>query len=136
VTSPALTVLIVSTEPIIGALVALYVQLHEYRAVLADERHSPQDEVNRSGAHLIIVDVDHHDGFSPEFVRRQRAAGRRVIAFSPKLLGSEVRERAATMGLLSFALPIEPQQFREVLDSAASTIPPSARPSPAPEARA
>jgi DNA-binding response OmpR family regulator len=130
------TVLIVSTEPIIGALLALYVEVHNYRAVLADERKSPESEVQQSGASLILVDVDHRDGFSPAFVARQRSAGRRVIAFSPKYLANEVRERAATLQLPSFALPIEPEQFRALLDEAASRTTASTRRAIAPESRA
>lgn len=109
-------VLIVSTDPIIGALLGLYVEFHDYRARYPSPDQSPSEAVAQSGATIIVVDVDHRDGFSPEFVQRQRAAGRRVIAFSPKLSDGEVRDRASALQLPSFAMPIDAAAFRVILD--------------------
>jgi DNA-binding response OmpR family regulator len=118
------TVLIISTEPIIGALLAVYVELHHYRATLAEEQQSPDEAAAECGASLILVDIDHPDAFSLAFVERQRAAGRRVVAFSPKMFADEVNERAARLNIPAFALPIDVADFGAVLAAADSTAPP------------
>lgn len=116
-----LTVLIISTEPVIGALLTLYVEAQRYRAVLAEESERPADAVARSGATVILVDADHHDGCSPAFVARQQASGRRVIAFSPKMGPPELEQRVAHLHVPWFTLPLKSEQFGTVLAEALGT---------------
>ena len=118
-----LTVLIVSTDPVIGALLALYVEVHQYRAAVLEEGEPPATAVTRSDARILIVDVEHRDGFTPAFIAGQRAAGRRVIAFSPKLLLQEVRQRAEVLDIEAFAMPLDAVHFKAMLEDAAAAAP-------------
>jgi DNA-binding response OmpR family regulator len=108
--------LIVSTDAMIGALLGVYAEAAGYRAAFDDGDRSPADAVGRYRPTVILVDVDHRDGFSPAFIRRQQEAGIPVIAFSPRRERHEVEQRARAFGLPSFALPIELSGFRGVLE--------------------
>ena len=122
-----LTVLIISTEPVIGALLTLYVEANRYRAVLArGGRATSRRAVARSGATVILVDVDHRDGYSPAFVAQQQASGRQVIAFSPKMGPPELEQRVAHLHVPWFTLPLKSEQFGTVLAEARRGLTPDA----------
>jgi DNA-binding response OmpR family regulator len=116
------TVLIISTEPVIGALLTLYVEACGHRAVLAEEGERPADAVARSGATVILVDVDHRDGCSPTFIAQQQAAGRPVIAFSPTTLAPERLLRVDRLSVPWVALPLPGDEFGTVLNDARSAL--------------
>ncbi len=114
-TEPA-TVLIVSTDWMIGALVSAYVEREGFRAVVYDRRRgSASDAVERHQPELIIVDVDHPDGFSQAFVREQRVRGTQVVVFSPGRFADDVRIIAEQSTLPWFGMPIELDQLRRAL---------------------
>jgi len=117
-----LTVLIVSTDAIIGALLALHAEVHGYRAVVAEDDETPNTAVARCSPRIILVDLDRSDAFSPTFVAQQRAAGRCVIAFSPKRLAAEVRAQAEGFSLQFFAMPVDVTGFKTMLDDAATSV--------------
>ncbi len=118
------TVLIISTDPVIGALLTVYVDGNRCRAVLADEGERPANAVRRSGASVILVDLDHRDGCSPAFIAPQQAAGRPVIAFSPTTLAPERRLRVDRLSVPWVALPLAGEEFGTVLDDAAAALRP------------
>jgi DNA-binding NtrC family response regulator len=119
-----LTVLIVSTDAVIGALLALYVEAYGHRAVLADEGERPADAIARSGATVILVDADRPDCCSSAFVAEQRAAGRRVIAYSPSMLAHELRQRVERLRVPWLSMPLEGERFGALLKDAAAAARP------------
>jgi DNA-binding response OmpR family regulator len=119
------TVLILSADPVIGALLGVYVELFEYRATYAEVSQSGDDAVARSKPDIILVDLEHPDGASRSFVDRQRAGARSVVAFSSRAAEDEVARDAAGLGVPFFAMPIDSTTFRVVLDRASrSSRPP------------
>ena len=110
------TVLIVSTDSPTATLLGAFAEVEGYDVEIHDDaREAPVAAIRRSHPHLILVDIDHPDGFAPEFLDQLREDGIPAIAFSPGRLTSEVLERARPYGLPTITLPIEPAAFAAVL---------------------
>lgn len=113
------TVLIVSTDSPTATLLGAFAEVEGYEVSIHDDaRESPHAAIDRSRPDLILIDIDHPDGFAPEFLERLRKSGIRAVAFSPGRLTSEVRERAEPYGLPTITLPIDPAAFRAQLRQA------------------
>jgi len=110
------TVLIVSTDAPTATLLGAFAEVQGYDVEIhEDARETPVAAIHRSHPHLILVDIDHPDGFAPEFLARLRQNGIPAVAFSPGRLTSEVIERAKPYGLPTITLPIDPPTFAAVL---------------------
>ncbi len=113
------TVLIVSTDSPTATLLGAFAEVEGYEVFIHDDaRESPHAAIQRARPDLILLDIDHPDGFAPDFLGELRALGVRAIAFSPGRLMSEVRERAEPYGLPTITLPIDPPSLRAVLRQA------------------
>lgn len=112
------TVLILSTEPIVGALLGIYAELHAYRPVFAGPSQTSDDAVAQSNPSIIVLDLEYRDGVSAAFVSQQRAAGRSVIAFSSRASADEVVRRANRLGVPCFLMPIDAAGFDAALNRA------------------
>jgi DNA-binding NtrC family response regulator len=117
--TPAI-VLIVSTLPIIESLLGTYVALQGNQAAFRDGHgESAQEAVDRHRPQLIIVDVEHQDGFSPAaFIQRQRDRGIPVLAFSGSRDEADIRAAAEPYKIPWFALPIEQTRFAAIVAAA------------------
>src|SRR5262249_33848936 len=110
------TVLIVSTDSPTATLLGAFAEVEGYSVEIHDDaRESPDDAVSRARPHFILMDIDHPDGFAPEFLEQLRAIGIPAVAFSPGRLTSEVLERARPYNLPTITLPIDPASFAAVL---------------------
>jgi DNA-binding response OmpR family regulator len=110
------TVLIVSTDVPTATLLGAFAEVEGYDVTIHDDpRESPGAAVKRTNPEIILIDIDHPDGFVPEFLAALRDAGVAAVAFSPGRLTSEVRERAEPYGLPTITLPIDPATFGAVL---------------------
>ena len=113
------TVLIVSTDSPTAALLGAFAQVEGYEVRIHDDpRESPHAAIVRARPDVVLIDIDHPDGFAPEFLGYLRAEGVRAVAFSPGRLTSEVRERAEPYGLPTITLPIDSATFRALLRQA------------------
>jgi DNA-binding response OmpR family regulator len=116
-----LTVLIVSTDSPTAILLGAFAEVEGYNVEIHDDaREMPEDAIRRSRPHLILIDIDHPDGFAPEFLQGLEREGISAVAFSPGRLTSEVLERAQPYGLPMITLPIDPGAFAAVLRRARS----------------
>ena len=111
-------VLIVSTDPVISALLGLLVEAEEHRPVYDHGDESPQAALNRHQPRLALVDVEHRDGFSPEFLAHAEREGVRIVAFGHRHPPSELRQRAETRDLPWLALPTDRSTFGRTLAEA------------------
>lgn len=112
------TALVISTDPMTAALLGLLLQLEHYHAVFHEGEEAVAVVFDRVHPTLILVDVDHPDGFSEAFTIYAREAGARVLAFSPGRLREDVRDLAMARHLAWFALPIDRATFATALASA------------------
>jgi DNA-binding response OmpR family regulator len=106
-----------------AALLAAFAELERYTVTLHDnEGESPHEALARSQPALVLVDIDHHDGFAPAFLDQLRASGIAVVAFSPGRLEIEVRDRVEPLGLAWLPMPVERSTFRDVLQRARAVV--------------
>ena len=113
------TVLIVSTDSPTATLLGAFAEVEGYEVSIHDDaRESPHAAIRRSRPDLILIDIDHPDGFAPDFLGHVRTEGIRAVAFSPGRLTSEVHERAEPYGLPTITLPVDPAAFRALLRQA------------------
>jgi CheY-like chemotaxis protein len=110
------TVLIVSTDSATATLLGAFAEVEGYHVTIHDDaRETPDNALKRSRPEIILIDIDHPDGFAPEFLGVLREQGIAAVAFSPGRLTSEVLERAEPYGLPMITLPIDPGAFGAVL---------------------
>jgi DNA-binding response OmpR family regulator len=110
--------LIISTDPLVAALLGAWAELERYRPVFDQGGESPQAAVERHRPALLLVDVEHRDGASDEFLRRQREAGRPVVLYGSGRTREDVRARAERHGLGWLVLPADRTAFADTLAKA------------------
>jgi DNA-binding response OmpR family regulator len=115
---PPVTALVISTDPMTAALLGLLLELESYHVVYHEGEEALAVLFDRVRPVMVLVDVDHPDGFSEAFTAYVRDAGGRVLAFSPGRLRDDVRELATARQLPWFALPIDRATFAAALASA------------------
>jgi DNA-binding response OmpR family regulator len=110
------TVLIVSTDSPTATLLGAFAEVEGYQVEIHDDvRETPHAAVRRANPQVILIDIDHPDGFAPDFLEHLKREGIPAVAFSPGRLTSEVEERARPFGLRMITLPIDPAGFASVL---------------------
>ena len=116
-------VLVVSTDPVIGGLVGLLVELDGQRPVFDEGYESPQAALTHYQPRLVLVDVEHRDGFSPAFLAHAEREGVRVVAFGHRHPAGEVERRAAECGVRYVLLPPDLATFQRTLAEALGAAP-------------
>jgi CheY-like chemotaxis protein len=107
--------LVISTDPLTAALLGLLLQLEQVPVVYEVGDEVLQALFDRVRPTLVLVDVDHPDGFSDVFMAHAQERGARVVAYSPRRLMEDVRESAAARGVGWFALPTVRATFAAVI---------------------
>ena len=107
--------LIISTDPVVAALLGAWAELARYRPVFDQGGETPQVAVERHRPALLLVDIEHRDGASDEFLARQREAGRPVVLYGSGRTRDDVRARAERHGLEWLVLPTERGAFADAL---------------------
>jgi DNA-binding response OmpR family regulator len=110
------TVLILSEDPVIGALLGVYVMFAGHRALFADPGQAGDAATEQCDPTIILVDLEHRDGVTDSFMARQLAVGRGVIVFSSSGPSDQVRVRARRLGAASVEMPVEVADFVPVLN--------------------
>ena len=108
-------VLIVSTDPVVGALLGSLAELQGYSVAFDDGHESPWAAVSHHRPKLLLVDVDHRDGASDAFLEDMREAGIPVILYGPRQVPPKVRARAQECALPWLTLPVGHQEFSRTL---------------------
>lgn len=115
---PDLRILIVSTEPLIAALLAAWVELDGAVPLFLRPGEHVLGGIERGHPHLLLVDIGHADGAAPASLARARLAGIGVVLFSPDRRAIEVETVARKRGVPWFTLPMAREQFSSVLRTA------------------
>ena len=111
-------VLIVSTDPVVAALLGTLIELDGHLPLFPTADEPPVKALERLRPHAAIVDCDREDACGGEFLARGRSQSTGLVLFSAARLQGEVREIAARHGLPSFALPIDRAALARVLSEA------------------
>ncbi|HWZ60197.1 MAG TPA: hypothetical protein VNW46_14565 [Gemmatimonadaceae bacterium] len=112
--------LVISTDPLTAALLGLLLQVEQVPAVYHASGAEPLlAEFDRVRPTVVLVDIDHPDGFSEAFTSHAQSAGARVIVYSPARLTDEVRDRAVARGLGWFGLPTVRTTFAAAIEGRA-----------------
>ena len=114
-------VLILASEPVIAALLALLMELDGYTVDFPRSGERPEDAIARLHPPLVVC----ADGGLPEagsdlFLARASKRGH-VVLFSVLELAPLVRERAEKRGFPFFELPVDRDTLARVLDEAVAT---------------
>jgi DNA-binding response OmpR family regulator len=108
--------LVVSTDPLTAALLGLLLHLEQVPVVYETGGEALQALFDRVRPTLVLVDVDHPDGFSDAFTAHAQANTARVVAYSPGRPTEDVRMLATARGVGWFALPILRAAFAAVIE--------------------
>jgi DNA-binding response OmpR family regulator len=111
--------LVISTDPLTAALLGLLLQLEQVPVVYETGAELLLALFDRVQPTLVLVDVDHPDGFSATFTAHAQANGARVVAYSAARLTEDVRTLASARGLGWFGLPTLRGTFSAVIEGRA-----------------
>ena len=112
------TVLVVSTDPVLAALLGLLAELGRHHPVYARGEERPQAALSRYRPRLVLLDVEHTDGFSDAFLTHAKHEGAKVLVFGRNHPGGDLRQRAEARQVPWLALPTDPATFARTLAEA------------------
>lgn len=111
-------VLILASHDSTASMLSSFVTLSGHTAVMPLDDEGLEQAMLRVRPRVIIIDFDHPCAASPRTDRRLARLGARVVLCSAWHRSTEARPRAAEMGSLFFALPIEHKDFDLLLRTA------------------
>jgi hypothetical protein len=123
VTPPTSTVLVLSSQPLVVALLGMLLDLLGYRAIFAATGELPEDALQRDQA-LAAVLVDGDVSLSDAFFARaaQRRLGVALFGVHGRLPGnSRLARLAADRGIPSFEIPLDLQELSRAVERAAAS---------------
>ena len=99
-------ILLVSTEPLLQVLIAAWIQFQfPERVQFPSTDEKAIDAVRRVQPAIIVVDVEHPDGFSDAFLDAMRAQSLPVLAFGREQLDPDIGARARRFSIEPVTLP-------------------------------
>jgi hypothetical protein len=123
VTPPTSTVLVLSPQPLVAALLGMLLDLLGYRAVFAAPEEQPEDALGRDNL-LVAVLVDGDVALSDAFFARaaQRRLGVALFGVHGRPPGhARLARLAADRGIPSFELPLDLQELSHAVERAAAS---------------
>ena len=114
-------VLVLASEPVIAALLALLMELDGFVADFPRDGERPEDAIARLHPPLVIC----ADGALPArasdlFLARAAKRGQ-IVLFAAREIAADVRARAEQRGFPFFELPVDRETLARVLAAAATT---------------
>ena len=110
-------VLVFSTDPLAGALLAAAAELAGYEPVFPRDRERPRDALLRTRPALALVDCDHDEACTEEFFGPAMMMNAGVAIFNSSRSRRTLEPIADAFGVTTFALPIDFEQFATLLAS-------------------
>ena len=110
-------VLVFSTDPLAGALLAAAAELAGYEPVFPRDRERPRDALLRTRPALALVDCDHDEACTEEFFGPAMMMNAGVAIFNSSRSRRTLEPIADAFGVTMFALPIDFDQFAALLAS-------------------
>ena len=112
-------VLILTPQPMSGALLGMLVELAQLEPVFADLNERPEDALVRVRPLLVVVADGQTDAYRSDlFIARAQHRGVSVVIFAPAGRASESSEWAKQRDLPHLELPADAETFGRLLDQA------------------
>jgi hypothetical protein len=109
-------VLIISTDPLAGALIGAAVELAGHAPHFAQLTEVSRGALLRVRPRLVIIDCDHEEACSDEFVGPALMTGARVLLFRSRRSTREISEFASRMELRVVDMPVDHQSLTSILN--------------------
>jgi len=110
-------ILIVSTDPLSGALIGAAVELAGYSPVFPHERESARDALRRTKPCAVLVDCDAEEACSESFFGPAMMMGASIAVFTSTRSLRALEPVAKEFGVRTFDLPIDFASLKSLLDS-------------------
>jgi hypothetical protein len=111
-------VLIFSSDPLAAALIAAAIELAGHAPHFAQPGESAREALRRVRPGLVLIDCDHAESCSDEFIGPALMMKARVLLFKSKRTERDVREFAERLKLRVVSLPMEYEDFQATLQEA------------------
>jgi hypothetical protein len=108
-------VLIFSTDPLAAALLGAAVELAGHSPRFPQAEESARDTLRQVRPGAVLIDCDHDDACSAEFIGPALMTGARVQLFSSPRARRDASEIAGRLGLGIAQLPMEPEALTSLL---------------------
>lgn len=108
-------VLILSTEPLAGALLGAAVELAGFAPVFPAGEESPRDALRRVRPAVVLIDCDHEDACTDAFFGPAMMLGARAAVFTSTRSRRVLAPIAEQFGVRAFGMPIELDELAEIL---------------------
>src|SRR6185503_14626024 len=116
------SVLILSDQPMIAALLGMLVELVGYRPVFAADDERPEDAMRRVRPTLVVLVDGTLDVIRSDLFFARAAQHRCALAiFGPEDRRQELAATAEARGITWFTLPLEGPELRRHIEAAART---------------
>ena len=109
-------VLVFSSDPLAAALLAAAVELAGHAPHFAQKEELARDALRRVRPRLVLVDCDHEESCSDEFVGPALMMKARVLLFRSKRTQRDVREFAERLELRTMELPMDFDALHDILN--------------------
>ena len=111
-------VLVLSTDPVVAALLGVLLESVKFEPVYASQRESAKLAVARVRPDAVLIDCEHAEACTEEFYSFLRLQGAATVVFTPGREAYDVRAIAEGQGVAWFAMPIGREELRRRLDAA------------------
>jgi len=108
-------VLVLSDDPLAAALLGAATELAGYSPRFPLQNEKARTALRRVRPGLVLVDCDHPEACTDEFVGPALMTGSRVLLFRSRRTARDPGEFAGRLGLRVLELPVEHEPLRQLL---------------------
>ena len=109
-------VLVLSSDPLAAALLGAAIALAGHAPRFPQSAEASRAALMRIRPRLVVIDCDHADGCSDEFIGPVLMTGSRVLLFKSRRTRRDVTELTGRLGLRVMDMPMEHESLAQVLN--------------------
>lgn len=114
------TILIISSDPLAAALLGAAVELTGHAPSFMQAEEPARNALRRVRPRLVLIDCDHEESCSDEFVGPALMMQARVLLFRSPRTTRDVRDFAQRLSLTVLELPFDHDEFMVIMNSSMS----------------
>ncbi len=115
---PHSTVLVLSTDPLLAALLGALLETLGFRPVFAEPDERPRDTLMRLRPRAVLLDCDHSQACGDSFLGPAAMTGTRALIFGSEARREQLDELAARYQLRRVVIPAGPTRMVALLRDA------------------